>query len=69
VARSRPPLRLATYSPIQQRCAYGNISAAEFIDFALDRSGLRGDRLALLSEYLQWLYGQTKPTILPDAFE
>ena len=54
---------------IQAQFAYGNISTAEFIDVALDSSGLQGADLALLNDYFQqWLYGETKPTILPEAF-
>ena len=54
---------------LQQQFAYGNISTAEFIDAALDSSGLPGAELALLAEYFQqWLYGETKPTIVPDDF-
>jgi aminopeptidase N len=54
---------------IQQQFRHGNISTAEFIDFALESSGLTGDQLSLLADYFQqWLYGETKPTILPEDF-
>ena len=54
---------------IQAQFVYGNISTAEFIDVALDSSGFQGADLALLNDYFQqWLYGETKPTILPEAF-
>jgi aminopeptidase N len=54
---------------IQQQFAYGNISTAEFIDLALDSSGLDGAQLDLLAGYFQqWLYGGAKPTILPESF-
>ena len=54
---------------IQVQFAYDNISTAEFIEVALDSSGLTGDQLALLDGYFQqWLYGETRPTILPDDF-
>jgi aminopeptidase N len=54
---------------IAQRFVHGNISTAEFVDFALEWSGLRGDRRALLAEYFQqWLYGQSRPTIVPETF-
>ncbi len=54
---------------IQAQFAYGNISTAEFIDVALDSSGFQGADLALLNDYFQqWLYGETKPTILPESF-
>ena len=48
---------------------YGNISTEQFIDEAKDASGFSGAKLDLLDEYFQqWLYGQTKPTILPEDF-
>ena len=54
---------------VQQQFAYGNISTAEFIAAALASSGLQGARLSLLGDYFQqWLYGETKPTIVPDDF-
>ena len=54
---------------IQQEFAHGNISTAEFIAFALQFSGLDGVELDLLEDYFQqWLYGETKPTILPEHF-
>lgn len=50
--------------------AYGNISTAEFIDFAVARSGLSGADRALLRDFFdQWLYGETRPTILPESFD
>jgi aminopeptidase N len=49
--------------------AYGNISTEEFIDLAMESSGLSGSELNLLGDFFdQWLYGTTKPTILPDDF-
>ena len=49
--------------------AYSNISTAEFIAEAKKASGLNGAKLTLLDEYFQqWLYGETKPTILPEDF-
>jgi aminopeptidase N len=54
---------------IQQAFRHGNISTAEFIDFAMERSGLTGGQLTLLADYFQqWLYGETKPTNLPESF-
>jgi len=48
---------------------YGNISTAQFIAEAKKASGLKGAKLSLLDQYFQqWLYGQTKPTILPESF-
>jgi hypothetical protein len=36
---------------------------------AKELSGLTGADLALLDDYFrQWLYGETKPTILPEDF-
>ena len=55
---------------VQRRFAHGNISTAEFIDFAGRRSGLRGAERSLLDDYFeQWLYGESRPTILPDDFD
>ncbi len=55
---------------IQRRFRHGNISTTEFIDFAVRRSRLRGDERALLEEFFQqWLYGEARPTILPEDFE
>ncbi len=48
---------------------HGNISTERFIAEAKQASGLNGAKLALLDDYFQqWLYGETKPTILPDDF-
>jgi aminopeptidase N len=48
---------------------YGNISTEQFIDEAKDASGFSGAKLDLLDDYFQqWLYGETKPTILPEDF-
>jgi aminopeptidase N len=48
---------------------YDNISTAEFIGLAEDVSGFTGARLSLLGQfYEQWLYGEQKPTILPEDF-
>lgn len=49
--------------------AYGNISTEQFIADAKDASGFGGAKLDLLDQYFQqWLYGTTKPTILPEDF-
>jgi aminopeptidase N len=54
---------------ILQRFGYGNISTAEFIAMALETSGFTGARGALLARYFQeWLYLESRPTILPEAF-
>ena len=54
---------------IQSERRHGNISTAEFIAFAKRRSGLTGSALDLLDDYFQqWLYGESKPTILPESF-
>ena len=48
---------------------YGNISTEQFIDEAKDASGFSGAKFALLDDYFQqWLYGETRPTILPEDF-
>jgi aminopeptidase N len=61
---------LAFAKAIQRRFRHGNISTTEFIDFAVRRSRFRGDERALLEDFFQeWLYGETKPTILPEDFE
>jgi aminopeptidase N len=55
---------------IQERFGYGNISTATFIELALDSSGLDGAQLDLLVDYFeQWLYGEARPTILPESFD
>jgi aminopeptidase N len=55
---------------IQRRFRHSNIATTEFIDFAVRRSRLRGDERALLEGFFeQWLYGETKPTILPEDFD
>jgi aminopeptidase N len=49
--------------------AYGNVSTEELIEKAKAISGFSGAELALLDDYFQqWLYGETKPTILPEDF-
>ena len=54
---------------LQSRFAYGNVSTPEFIAVAKERSGLAGAELALLDTYFQqWLYGTTKPTVVPADF-
>jgi aminopeptidase N len=51
------------------RFAYGNVSTAEFIALAKETSKFSGAELALLDNYFQqWLYGEAKPTILPEDF-
>ena len=48
---------------------YGNISSRGFIAEVKEASGFGGARLALLDQFLeQWIYGETKPTIVPDDF-
>ena len=48
---------------------YGNISSRGFIAEVKEASGFGGARLALLDQFLeQWIYGETKPTILPEDF-
>ena len=48
---------------------YGNISTQEFIAEAKKASGFKGAKLSKLDRYFrQWLYGTTKPTILPEDF-
>jgi aminopeptidase N len=48
---------------------HDNISTKEFIDFAVAHSGLgAADRVQLRSYFHQWLYGVTRPTIVPDNF-
>ncbi|MGB3013645.1 MAG: M1 family metallopeptidase [Candidatus Nanopelagicales bacterium] len=52
-----------------KRYAYSNINTAQFIRQAKKASGLKGAKRALLDDYFeQWLYGETKPTILPENF-
>ena len=54
---------------LMNKYRYGNISTAQFIAEAKKASGLKGAKLSLLDQYFQqWLYGQTKPTILPEDF-
>ena len=49
--------------------SYGNISSRGFIVEVREASGFGGARLALLDRFLeQWIYGETKPTILPEDF-
>jgi aminopeptidase N len=49
--------------------AYDNVSTDEFIAFAKQQSGLTGADLQLLDVYFeQWLYGETKPTVVPEDF-
>ena len=46
------------------------MSTAEFIAVAEELSGFTGAELELLDQYFQeWLYGETKPTILPEDFD
>lgn len=55
---------------IQTERRHGNISTAEFIAFAKRHSGLTGNALDLLDDYFEeWLYGESKPTILPERFD
>ena len=49
--------------------AHGNISTRQFIAEAKQASGFSGAKLVLLDRYFeQWLYGVTKPTIVPADF-
>ena len=51
------------------RFAYDNLSTAEFIALAKEISQVLGAELGLLDDYFQqWLYGETKPTLLPEDF-
>jgi aminopeptidase N len=55
---------------LMDRFAYDNISTEEFIAFAEEQSGFSGDQLELLDDYFQqWLYGETRPTIVPADFD
>jgi aminopeptidase N len=55
---------------LAQDRAHSNISIEEYIDLIVDVSDFHGQRRALLRDFLdQWLYGETKPTILPEDFE
>ena len=49
---------------------YGNISSPRASSpRSKQASGFGGARLALLDQFLeQWIYGETKPTILPEDF-
>ena len=48
---------------------HGNISTAEFVDFALEQSGLEGAELELLEEFFdQWLFGTERPDLTPEDF-
>jgi hypothetical protein len=48
---------------------YDNISTREFIALASEVSGFTGAQLDLLGDfYEQWLYGEVKPTLLPEDF-
>jgi aminopeptidase N len=52
-----------------QELAYSNISTEEFIERAKAASGFEGEDLALLDDFFQqWLYGEERPTILPEDF-
>lgn len=54
---------------LQDDFRYGNISEEQFVQAALDASGLSGSQLTQLDEYFeQWLHSDTKPTITPDDF-
>ena len=51
------------------RFAYANVSTAEFIALAKEISRFSGAELGLLDDYFQqWLYGEAKPTLLPEDF-
>ena len=53
-----------------QEFAYDNVSTEEFIEEAKDASGFDGAKLDLLDNFFQqWLYGEEKPTILPEDFD
>jgi aminopeptidase N len=54
---------------ILERFGHDNISTAEFIALAMETSAFEGARADLLAQYLQeWLYLESRPTILPEAF-
>jgi hypothetical protein len=54
---------------LQDEYAYDNISTEEFVDEALAESGFSGTQLDLLEQYFdEWLYGETQPNVMPDAF-
>jgi aminopeptidase N len=46
---------------------YGNISTQQYVDLVAEVSGFTGaDLEELLEFYDQWLYGEEKPTMLPE---
>lgn len=54
---------------VQRMYAHGAISTQEFSAEARRASGPSGADRALLDQYFQqWLYGTSKPTLLPEAF-
>ncbi len=54
---------------LQSRYGYGNVTTAQLIALAKEKSGLSGTALERLDDYFQqWLYGKVKPTILPSSF-
>ena len=60
----------ALAAELLERFGHGNVSTAEFIAVAEELSGFTGAELELLDQYFQeWLYGETKPTILPEDFD
>lgn len=60
---------LAFAKGMQADFAYGNVSTEDFIEEAKEASGFQGAKLDLLDEFFQqWLYGEEKPTLLPEDF-
>lgn len=52
---------------LQSRYGHSNVSTAQVLDLAAEVSGLDGERLPRLERFFgQWLYGDTKPTLLPE---
>ena len=63
------PTFYAFAKSLQTDLIHGNVSTQEFIERAKEASGLEGAELELLDQYFQqWLYGEQKPTILPEDF-
>lgn len=54
---------------IQVDFAHSTIGASDFTELALLKSGFGGAELTLLEDYFdQWLFGTTKPTVVPGSF-
>lgn len=55
---------------LARRFEHRNISTREFVRFAVARSGLdRADRALLRDYFDQWLYGEVRPSVLPENFQ